>query len=251
MAPLTLTSLTNTQLYESEYQSLSSIELGSTECRKLFQLEFFNDDNIDENNNDNKVVKKSLFLNHGSYGATPHLVNKSFQAIQSHIESFPDKWFRINSYNMIREALCDIAPFVNTKPDNLVFVPNATYAMNCMFQSVKLNKNDICICLNGIYPAVHNALKFKCETVGAEIIILPFELPVIDFKQILNLVEETLNSYKGRVKLAVFDHISWNTGIIMPISELIQVCNKYDSLVAIDGAHCVGQIKIEYILLCN
>ena len=43
-------------------------------------------------------------------------------------------------------------------------------------------------------------------------------------------------------KLAVFDHVTSNEGLLMPVRELVQLCHSRGVLVLIDGAHGLGSL---------
>lgn len=217
-------------------ESLGAIELGSKECKKLFCLGSGNKEEI-------------VFINHGSYGSCPKYVMDKLMMQQMFIESYPDRWFRQLSYPKIRETMEILAPFVGANADDMVFVTNATTATNCIFESAGIQSGDVCLCLDAIYPAVYNALMSVCNKQGASVTVIPYDIPITSHEALLISVRNTILNLVANgkiIKLAVFDHLSWNTAVVLPIVELISICRSFGILIAIDGAHCVGQVEINF-----
>src|SRR6185437_8313024 len=86
------------------------------------------------------------YLNHGTVGATPKRVLARQQALRDEMErqpsrfmlrelsgEYPMPWRRVSR---LREAVEQIAPFVGSRPDDFVFVPNVTVGMNAVLGSI-------------------------------------------------------------------------------------------------------------------
>ncbi|KAI9352751.1 pyridoxal phosphate-dependent transferase [Obelidium mucronatum] len=49
----------------------------------------------------------------------------------------------------------------------------------------------------------------------------------------------------GPYRLALFEHITSPTALVLPIEELIHLCRKYGILSLVDGAHGIGQVDLK------
>lgn len=60
--------------------------------------------------------------------------------------------------------------------------------------------------------------------------------------------EKIINEKKLRIRLVVIDHISSATAILYPVGEISQTIRKWskDCIILIDGAHCVGQVELDF-----
>src|SRR5207302_4349804 len=67
-----------------------------------------------------------VFLNHGSFGATPRPVFERYQAFQRELERQPVEFLGRRQKDLLTEARKALATYVGSKPDDLVFVPNVT-----------------------------------------------------------------------------------------------------------------------------
>src|SRR5438552_3818568 len=78
------------------------------------------------------------FLNHGSFGACPKPVFDAYQNWQGELEAQPVDFLGRRINGLLAEARSNLGGFVGTDADNLVFVPNATYAVNIVARSLDL-----------------------------------------------------------------------------------------------------------------
>src|SRR5437870_6516122 len=94
----------------------------------------------------------SIYLNHGTVGATPRRVLHEQQRLGDEMDrhpsrfilrelagSYPAPWRRVSR---LREASDQVAAFVGAAPDDLVFVPNVTTGVNAVLASVPLGPGD-------------------------------------------------------------------------------------------------------------
>lgn len=49
---------------------------------------------------------------------------------------------------------------------------------------------------------------------------------------------------KGPIRLAIFDHVTSNEALVLPVKELISLCHSYSIPVCIDGAHALGALEL-------
>ena len=84
-----------------------------------------------------------VFLNHGSFGACPRPVFEAFQARQRELEAQPVEFLGRRISQLLAEARAQLAGYVGTQADHLVFVPNATYGVNVVARSAPEERANI------------------------------------------------------------------------------------------------------------
>lgn len=62
-------------------------------------------------------------------------------------------------------------------------------------------------------------------------------------------IEETVNAFKKKIKLAIFDHISSMPSIIFPIQQIKLFLDQKGIDLFVDGAHAIGQVDIDLVNL--
>src|SRR4029078_3205565 len=104
------------------------------------------------------------YLNHGTVGAAPRRVLEKQQALRDEMERQPSRFMlrELNGHrpmpwrtvSRLREASDQVAAFLGSRPDDLVFVPNVTTGMNAVLGSLPLGPGDELIITDLAYGAV-------------------------------------------------------------------------------------------------
>ena len=188
----------------------------------------------------------ALHVNHGGCGATPRFVVAKQKQLLEAMEAFPDRWFHSTVPRSVRASAADLATFIGADPQDVVFVVNATTGINSVIRSLDLQQGDAVLCLDLTYRPVLNTLRFVCTVKQelVELVELPLPMPLPDADQIVSMVERALADNAPAVRLAVFDHITSPTALVLPVARLVQVCRRYNVTVLIDGAHAPGQLPL-------
>ena len=181
------------------------------------------------------------FLNHGSFGATPIEVLEKQQRYQRQIESNPLQFVGYEYFDRWHEACDHAARFVRAKTDNVVIVPNATFGVNAVMQSLQWSAGDEVIVSSHKYPCVGNTALFLKDRYGAAVKTAVMPDKITRQTQLIDAYSATITN---RTKLVVVDHISSASGLVMPIPEIIALCRTKKVPVLVDGAHGPGQVPI-------
>jgi len=185
----------------------------------------------------------ATFLNHGSFGLTPKAVLAAQDAFRQEMESQPVQFLhRENLAPRLRAAAARLAAFLGADGADLAFVDNATSGVNAVLRSFPLRPDDEVLLNDHTYPAVRNAIRYVCERSGARPVEVPLPFPATDAGAIVAAVRAGLTP---RTRLAVFDHISSATALIMPIAELAALCRAAGVKVLIDAAHAPGMLTLD------
>ena len=74
------------------------------------------------------------YLNHGSFGAVPKVVQEDFRKWQEQMESNPVAFMWQLAPVALGKSLLALAKFVGAEPQQLGFVSNATHGINAFCQ---------------------------------------------------------------------------------------------------------------------
>ena len=182
------------------------------------------------------------FLNHGSFGAPPLAVLAAAEHWRSQMEANPDAFLREVAPPALRAAAAEVARFLRAEPADLVFVDNATAAINAVLRSLAFKPGDEILINSQSYGAVRQAVRFVCERTGARPVEPRVPVPVRDAPQ---LVEAFAAGLSARTRLVIVDHISSPTGVIWPLAEIIALARSRGAQVLVDGAHAPGQVELD------
>lgn len=188
-----------------------------------------------------------VFLNHGSYGATPRTVMRAQNAWRERIEAQPVDFLSRHLLELLDEPIAELAAFVGARPGDLAFVDNATTALNSVARSLAstLEPGDQIVITSQAHPGCRNPFAYVCEVRGASLVSVDLPYPVHSEAQILEPVRAALGP---RTRLAIFEHVGSPTGLQMPLGGehgLIALCRDRGIPVLVDGAHAPGQIDLD------
>ncbi len=183
-----------------------------------------------------------LTVNHGAYGATPKTVLAAQDAWRREMESQPSLFMRSVLPAALRHAADALADFLGAKGEDLVFVDNATSGCNAVLRSLDFAPDDEILILSHAYGAVRNTVHYLAERTGARIVEAPIAFPQPDATQIVAAVAAAITP---RTRIAVLDHITSSSALLLPMVELIAVCHAAGVPVLVDGAHAPGQIALD------
>ena len=152
-----------------------------------------------------RLAKEICFLNHGSFGACPAAVLDAQQALRERIEREPVTFFMRDYHGLLDETRQALAAWLGADAAGLVFVPNATTAVNAVVNSLALKPGDALLVTNHGYAACTNALTFAAQRAGARVVAARVPFPVRDEDDIVAAV---LAAAPARARLALIDHVT-------------------------------------------
>ena len=181
------------------------------------------------------------FLNHGSFGSCPRPVLKFQQALQERLERQPVD-FLIDEFEPLwNEARRTLAQFVGADTNDLVFVPNATTGVNTVLRSLKFKHGDELLVTDHAYNACRCALDFVAARAGARVVVTKIPFPLASAQQVVDVV---LAKVTRRTRLALLDHVTSSTGLVLPLEKIIRKLSARGIETLVDGAHAPGMIPL-------
>jgi isopenicillin-N epimerase len=182
------------------------------------------------------------FLNHGSFGSCPRSVLDAQSEWRARLEREPVRFFARDLERLLDEVRGSVAAFVGAEPEGIAFVPNATTAANTVLGSVALEADDELLCTNHGYNAVNNVLARAAERSAARMVIATIPFPTASDDVV---VEAVLAKVTPRTKLAVLDHVTSPTALVLPIARLVAELRARGVETLVDGAHGPGQLPLD------
>jgi isopenicillin-N epimerase len=186
------------------------------------------------------------FINHGSFGAPPVAVLAEAERWRSRMEANPDDFLRNALPAALRAAAAQLARFLRAEPADVVFVDNATAAINAVLRSLAFKPGDEILLTSESYGAVRQAVRFVCERTGTKSVEPRVPVPVRDAAE---LVETVAAGFSARTRLVIVDHISSPTGVIWPVAQIVALARSHGAQVLVDGAHAPGQLEFDLAAL--
>jgi len=182
------------------------------------------------------------FLNHGSFGATPRCVLREQDRWRLRLERQPLRFMIDELKPALRAAADELGTLLGVAGEELAFVENATSGVNAVLRSLHLEAGDEILTTTHVYGAVDKTIQFVCRRSGAVPVRAEVPFPIDDPDQALQCIERALTE---NTRLLVIDHVTSPTALVLPITELVQRCQKRGVPVLVDGAHGPGMLDID------
>jgi isopenicillin-N epimerase len=182
------------------------------------------------------------FLNHGSFGATPTAVSAFRDELRDHMERQLVRFFMRDVSQLWAEQLERAAAFVGADPDGLAFVTNATTGVNTVLASLDLRSGDELLVTDHEYNACRNALNRAAERADATVRVIELALPITSPDEVVAAVASAITE---RTRLLLIDHVTSQTGFVVPIADIARVCRDRGVEILVDGAHAPGMLDLD------
>jgi len=166
------------------------------------------------------------FLNHGSFGATPRAVFERYQAWQLELEREPVDFIARRLVGLLADARAELAVYVGARPDDLTFVQNATTGVNMAARALGLRPGDEVLSTDLEYGACVLAWRRLCR-----------------FVQVPH--DELFEHVTERTKAVFVSHITSETGLLLPVEDIVRRAHDLGLVTIVDGAHAPGQVDLD------
>jgi isopenicillin-N epimerase len=179
--------------------------------------------------------------NHGSFGARAQPVFAAYQRWQTELEDEPVEFLGRRLDGLLAHARAQLAAYVGTRADNLVFIPNTTHGVNIIVRSLELVPGDEVLGTTHEYGAVERTWRFTCGRQGATYRRQHISLPITTPEA---LIEQLWQGVIDRTRVLVVSHITSPTALILSVAQICQRAAAEGILTVVDGAHAPGQVEL-------
>ena len=177
-------------------------------------------------------------LNHGSFGALPHVVRDAWRHALDEYDANPTGLVTGSLWPRVTQARHLAATFLGADPDLCALVLNATSGMAVVLNSLDFATGDEVVITDHSYHAVTLAAHDLIRRFGVKVIVAPVDLD--------STPERTVSAITDRVgdrtKLVIVDEISSATAQWHPTAALAEALRERGVPLLVDAAHSPGML---------
>lgn len=190
-------------------------------------------------------------LNQGSFGTIPRAVQAKQREYQDRAEARPDPFIRYEYPRLLDESRVAVAKVLRAPTETVVFVSNATVAVNTVFKNLVWNEDgkDEILYFSTIYGGCAKTIDFAVDSsrglVSSREIGLAY--PIED-DEVLSRFRAAVQASKDAGKrplIALYDVVSSIPGVRFPFEAMTEACRELGVMSLVDGAQGVGLVDLD------
>ena len=208
---------------------IGKVQVSCEQTMKDFKKDFLLEDEV-------------IFLNHGSFGACPRPVFEVYQDWQLKLERQPVRFLGRQALDLLAHARAELAEFLHTLSDNLVYTSNPTTAINMVVRSLGLEPGDEILASSHEYGAMDRTWRYICSLTGAKYIQQPIFLPITSTDNFLDAFFEGITP---KTRIIFLSQITSQTALTFPVQQVCEKAREKGIISIIDGAHVPGHIPLD------
>ncbi|MBI4544409.1 MAG: aminotransferase class V-fold PLP-dependent enzyme [Gemmatimonadetes bacterium] len=182
------------------------------------------------------IPRDRIYLNVGTLGPQPRTV---VEAVEQHARRVAMTLPPGVAWDRLKERL---GHFVNCDPAGLVFPRNTTEGMSFVAQGLELRAGDEVVTTDHEHVGGLSCWQLLAARRGVRLRQLSLPVPPASAAEVLERIEAALTR---RTRVVSVSHLTFTTGLVLPVGEIVQLCRSKGIVSVIDGAHPPGLIPVD------
>jgi L-cysteine/cystine lyase len=188
------------------------------------------------------ALANKTYFNYGGQGPMPQGAMDAITQSEAHIQHIGP--FGNEAYGWIapqiqatREA---IASELHVPTQTITFTENVTVGCNIAIWGIEWQAGDNILLSDCEHPGVIATAQEIARRFAVEVTTCPLMATLNEGDP----VEVIAQYLRPNTRLVVLSHVFWNTGQVLPIDKIAEICNANHSLLLIDAAQSVGALPL-------
>ena len=193
------------------------------------------------------ALSNKIYFNYGGQGTMPQGAMDAISQSQAHIQSIGP--FGSEAYSwiapQIQASRKAIASTLNVPSNTITLTGNVTIGCNIAMWGIDWHAGDHLLLSDCEHPGVIATAQEIARRFGVEVTTCPL-MATLNEGDPISIIAENI---RPKTRLVVLSHVLWNTGQVLPIDKIVEVCRSNNSLLLIDAAQSVGVIPLDLTAL--
>lgn len=188
------------------------------------------------------ALANKLYFNYGGQGPMPKATMDTITQTIAHIQhigpfgSEAGAWLTAQMQT-VRKA---IASELNVTSDTIAFTDNVTVGCNIALWGISWQAGDHILLSDCEHPGVIATTQEISRRCGVEVTTCPLKATLNEGDPVAIIAE----NLRPQTRLVVLSHVFWNTGQVLPLEKIVEVCRNNNSFLLIDAAQSVGALPL-------
>ena len=177
-----------------------------------------------------------IYLNNGTLGPSPHIV---VDAVTEHTRRVAMTYPPGVAWDDLKQSLSSL---LGGDADGFVFPRNTTEAMNFVAHGIELAPGDEVLTTDHEHIGGLEPWRLVTTRQGLPLRVVALPVPALSPDELL---EAVWSGVTDRTRVMCVSHLTFTTGTILPIRELADRCAELGIVLAVDGAHPPGMMRLD------
>ena len=191
-------------------------------------------------------LEDKTYFNFGGQGTMPKASLDAIVNTHQRIQKIGPFSGGVNSWlqGQTAELRTAIATELGTKSDRITLTENVTAGCNIALWGQLWQPGDTILMSDCEHPGIIASVNEIARRFNVKVEIFPL-LNTLNEGDPVAVIREYLNP---SVRLLVISHLLWNTGQVLPLTEIVQLCHSYSDRpirVLVDAAQSVGCLELD------
>jgi L-cysteine/cystine lyase len=188
------------------------------------------------------ALANKIYFNYGGQGPMPLGAMDAITQTQTHIQDVGPFGSEVYAWitqqkQASREA---IASEFHVSPATITFAENVTIGCNIALWGIEWQAGDHILLSDCEHPGVIATTQEIARRFAVEVTTCPLEATLNEGDPVAIIAQHL----RPNTRLVVLSHVFWNTGQVLPLDKIIEVCRNNHSLVLVDAAQSVGSLPL-------
>ncbi|CCH66853.1 Cysteine desulfurase [Richelia intracellularis HH01] len=183
------------------------------------------------------------YFNYGGQGTLPKIAMNTISQAQEYIQSTGPFGSEAKTWiDSERKALrIAVASELNVTENTVTITENVTMGCNIIMWGIDWQAGDHLLISDCEHPGVvaisqEISHRFKVDINTCSLI------PTLNNDNAVTIIQQNL---RPNTRLLVLSHVLWNTGQLLPINEIADICNINKTLLLVDAAQSMGMLPLD------
>jgi len=182
-------------------------------------------------------MKPFINLNAGTLSPTPKPVWNAVTRLRRMQAECPSDFLWRQTPRLLHRSRRALANYLHVTPDNLLLLPNVTFAMNLAITALDLPPGAEVLTTDHEYGAMMLCLRRRATERGWK--LRSFKLPYTT-EDPDEIVAAAKKAVRPSTRVLFFSHVTSTTGLVLPAAQLCRLV----PVTIVDGAHAAGMIPL-------
>lgn len=187
------------------------------------------------------ALQNKTYFNYGGQGPLPQSALDGITAAQQHLQVLGPFSQAVNDWMQsdMQQTRQAIATELGVSASAISLTENVMTGCNIPLWGMPWQAGDHILLSDCEYPGAVAAVNELSRRLGLEVSIFPLLNSVADA---VATIEQAI---RPTTRLLIISHVLWNTGQVLPLESIIDLCHQHHVRVLVDAAQSVGMLPLD------